>query len=202
MASEIIEEDEDSYFITNKEAQRDKIRRLLKHQKNQYNSSLSTSCSSYSLSSTGAALSSSCSSFDHSHSHKLLNLMKKGSRSLRRLFDMEHTSLGNHFQFYSGSPETKTIPLWGSDSEDAMHDDPWLGITKSDHGFVQQHQTHEDHQPQEEHNDSLFGKHKLTRKKSFTKLPTFYKLRFQFRFRLRIRFCFIVRDWGGKKKKK
>ncbi|KAI3805758.1 hypothetical protein L1987_21643 [Smallanthus sonchifolius] len=193
MASEITE-DEDSYFITNKEAQKDKIRQLLKRQKNQYNSSSSsTSSSSYSLLSTGATLSSSRSSFDNRQSQKLLNLMKKGSRSLRRLFEMEHTSLGNHFEFYSGSPETKTIPLWGSDSDDAVHDDPWLGIIKFDRGFVQEPEEHQE-QKKEEHDESLFRKDKLTRKKSFNKLPSFYKFRFRFRFRLRlklrIRFCY------------
>ncbi|PWA34903.1 hypothetical protein CTI12_AA614730 [Artemisia annua] len=141
MSSEIIEEDdhEDTFFMFNKEAQKQKIRQLLKHQKNQYNSSCSSSssCSSYSLCSKGVALSSSFSSLDKNRSRKLLNLMKKGSTSLRRLFDMEHTSLANHFECYSGSYETKTIPLWGSDSDDGVHDDPWFGITKFDRGFVQ-----------------------------------------------------------------
>ncbi|CAJ1804769.1 unnamed protein product [Sphenostylis stenocarpa] len=46
---------------------------------------------------------------------------------MRRLFDMEHTSLATHFDFYSGSPITKPITLWKSDSE---HDfqDPWALI--------------------------------------------------------------------------
>lgn len=214
MASEITEEeDEDSYFFINKEAQKDKIRQLLKHQKNQYNSS-SSSCSSYSLSSSGVALRSSCSSSDNNQSQKLLNLMKKGSRSLRRLFDMEHTSLGNHFEFYSCSPETKTIPLWGSDSDDAVHDDPWMGIVKFDRGgIVHEHEEHEEYEEkkkqesQEERKDSLFQTHKLTRKKSFSKLPSFYKFRFRFRFRFRLRLRLMsrIRLWfraRGEKKKK
>nr|GEY85178.1 hypothetical protein [Tanacetum cinerariifolium] len=184
MSSEIIEEDvhEDTFFMLNKEAQKQKIRHLLKHQKNQYNSSCSSSssCSSYSL----VAQSSSFSSLDKSQSRKLLNLMKKGSTSLRRLFDMEHTSLANHFEYYSGSCETKTIPLWGSDSDDGVHDDPWFGITKFDRGLIQVPQENErraeEEKEEDEHQEckkTPLKKQKLTRKKSFAKLPSFYKFR-------------------------
>ncbi|CAH1445936.1 unnamed protein product [Lactuca virosa] len=202
MASEITEEDdnEDSYFLHNRDAQKEKIRQLIKHQKNHYQS---TSSSSSSSTSTGAASRSSCSSFDQNQSRKLLNLMKKGSTSLRRLFDMEHTSLANHFDFYCCSPETKTIPLWGSDSDDAIHDDPWMGITKNSSRFIQQHQELEKHQEHEnEHKEYQLGNQKLTRKKSFSKFSSFYKFRFRFpfRFRLKPRLRFCSRIWRGKKK--
>ncbi|KAL0336774.1 UNVERIFIED_CONTAM: hypothetical protein Scaly_1952500 [Sesamum calycinum] len=58
----------------------------------------------------------------------LLDLMKDGSTSLRRLFDMEHTSLGNYFKDYSVSPIVKPVLLWGSDSDNDAHDDPWAEI--------------------------------------------------------------------------
>ncbi|KAI3750502.1 hypothetical protein L2E82_21141 [Cichorium intybus] len=202
MASEITEEDdEDSYFLHNIDAQKEKIRRLIKHQKNLYQSS-SSSSSSYYSSSTGVTARSSCSSFDRNRSKRLLNLMKKGSTSLRRLFDMEHTSLANHFDFYSCSPETKTIPLWGSDSDDAFHDDPWMGITKLANRTIQQHHEIEKHQEYEEQKEYVLGNQKLARKKSLRKLPSFYKFRFRFPFRFRLkprlRFCSWV--WRGKKK--
>ncbi|CAI9301537.1 unnamed protein product [Lactuca saligna] len=210
MASEITEEDdnEDSYFLHNRDAQKEKIRQLIKHQKNHYQSTSSSSSSS--STSTGAASRSSCSSFDQNQSRKLLNLMKKGSTSLRRLFDMEHTSLANHFDYYCCSPETKTIPLWGSDSDDAIHDDPWMGITKISSRFIQQNQELEKHQEHDkkhqehdkEYKEYQLGNQKLTRKKSFSKFSRFYKFRFRFpfRFRLKPRLRFCSRIWRGKKK--
>ncbi|KAL4557884.1 hypothetical protein LXL04_036078 [Taraxacum kok-saghyz] len=207
MASEITEEDddEDSYFLHNRECQKEKIRKLIKHQKHQYQSTSSSSSSS--SSSTDATSRSSCSSFDQNQNRKLLNLMKKGSTSLRRLFDMEHTSLANHFDFYCCSPEIKTIPLWGSDSDDTIHEDPWMGITKFRSRFIQQqHQEVEKLQEHKEQNDQYdqFGNQKLTRKKSFSKLPSFFKFRFRFpfRFRLKPRIRFCSRIWRGKKKAK
>ncbi|TXG58777.1 hypothetical protein EZV62_016606 [Acer yangbiense] len=71
--------------------------------------------------------SSSCRGSSSSRS-SLLELMKGGSTSLRRLFDMEHTSLATYFDNYSGSPITKPVPLWGSDTEDDEHYDPWESI--------------------------------------------------------------------------
>ncbi|KAJ0087827.1 hypothetical protein Patl1_31675 [Pistacia atlantica] len=100
--------------------QRDKIRRIIEYQKSIY---LSSSSSSFSSSSA------SCSSFFSSRRRStLLELMKGGSTSLRRLFDMEHTSLATHFDNYSGSPIIKTIPLWGSDTDDELNYDPWANI--------------------------------------------------------------------------
>jgi hypothetical protein len=51
--------------------------------------------------------------------------MKGGSTFLRRLFEMEHTSLATHFEDYSASPMIKPIPLWGSDSDHEYDHNPW-----------------------------------------------------------------------------
>ncbi|KAJ6922524.1 hypothetical protein NC652_016234 [Populus alba x Populus x berolinensis] len=120
MTSEITEEkDDDSPCFFNTVDKKQRIRQIIEYQK-----SLCWSSSSPSLSSSTA----SCSSFSSSHkSSGLLDLMKVGSTSLRRLFDMEHTSLATHFQEYSGSPMIKPIPLWGSDNENEVHD-PWASI--------------------------------------------------------------------------
>ncbi|KAJ6407752.1 hypothetical protein OIU84_011116 [Salix udensis] len=99
----------------NTEDQKQRIIQIIEHQKSLYWPSSSSS-------------SASCSSSSSSHkSSSLLDLMKVGSTSLRRLFDMEHTSLATHFQDYSGSPITKPIPLWGSGTENEVHD-PWASI--------------------------------------------------------------------------
>lgn len=37
--------------------------------------------------------------------------MRGGSTSRRRLFDMEHTSLADHFEEYSGTPVIKPFLL-------------------------------------------------------------------------------------------
>ncbi|OWM67125.1 hypothetical protein CDL15_Pgr000577 [Punica granatum] len=110
--------------MINPEAQKKRIRRILEHQKSLYRSSCSSSCSS----------SASCSSsFSPSRRSKatLLELMRGGSTSLRRLFDMEHTSLADYFEEYSGSPVIKSIPLWGSDSDGEAHQDPWAFIREA-----------------------------------------------------------------------
>lgn len=123
---------------------------------------------------------------------------------MRRLFDMEHTSLANHFEFYTGSPITKPISLWDSDSERDFQD-PWalikeVGSTRfvgtdreselaskgsnvdGDLGF---------------HNRNLdSGNRKLSRKKSFRRLPRFGLWRCgRFRFPLRFR-RLKIRIWG------
>ncbi|KAF9594485.1 hypothetical protein IFM89_031603 [Coptis chinensis] len=104
---EITEEhDEETYWTKNTEAQKERIRQIIKYQKSTY------------LSSSSFSSAASCSSFSSSSkSSSLLELMKGGSTSLRRLFDMEHISLAAHFKDYSGSPIIKPILLWGSDSE-------------------------------------------------------------------------------------
>ncbi|KAF5206733.1 hypothetical protein FRX31_003677 [Thalictrum thalictroides] len=98
------EDDEDGSWSMKTEAQKERIRQIIKYQKTMYLSSSSSFSSAASSSS--------------SKSSSLLELMKGGSTSLRRLFDMEHTSLGNHFKDYSGSPIIKPILLWGSDTDD------------------------------------------------------------------------------------
>ncbi|KAK3005395.1 hypothetical protein RJ639_016928 [Escallonia herrerae] len=188
MASEITEEeDEEALCIIDTEAKRDKIRRIIDYQKSMYLSSSSSS--------SAAA---SCSSFSSSRrSSSLLDLMKEGSTSLRRLFDMEHTSLGTYFKDYSGSPIIKPILLWGSDSDDGIHDDPWMDIKQigpvacsgargltglaSDGSSMVEESAYENRK-------ASMRTRKLTRKKSFRRLPRFYKWRFRgsrFRFRLR-----------------
>ncbi|KAJ8899705.1 hypothetical protein K2173_019404 [Erythroxylum novogranatense] len=123
-SSEITEEkdEEDNYLFINTEAQKERIRQIIEYQKSLYWSSSSSSLS------TSAA---SCSSFSSSRRNSnLLDLMKVGSMSLKRLFEMEHTTLATHFQDYSGSPLIKTIPLWGSDDTDNDIFDPWSAIEK------------------------------------------------------------------------
>ncbi|CAK7324335.1 unnamed protein product [Dovyalis caffra] len=188
MISEITEEkDDDSSCFINTEDQKKRVRQIIEHQKSLYWSS-----SSPSLSSSAA----SCSSFSSSHkSSSLLDLMKVGSTSLRRLFDMEHTSLAKHFQDYSGSPIIKSIPLWGSDTEDEIHD-PWGSIRQignfSDPGLDEASKT----ASVSCRSDDFVSKDKkakksnprLTRKKSFRRLPGFRVWRFRrFSFRLRLK---------------
>lgn len=121
---------------------------------------------------------------------------------MRRLFDMEHTSLAKHFE-YGGSPIIKPIPLWASDS-DYEAPDPWASIKQ----FGAIHDPRTDAQSklasEGSFKDKEFGfgnrkvKHsnrKLRRKKSFKRLPGFGFWRCRgFRFglklkRLRILIC-------------
>ncbi|KAJ4704476.1 ATP-dependent Clp protease proteolytic subunit like [Melia azedarach] len=95
--SEITEENDEEEAVWLTGSQREKVRRIIEHQKSLYWSSSSPSSQSSS--------SASCSSFSSCQkSSSLLELMKGGSTSLRRLFDMEHTSLSTYFDKYSGSP--------------------------------------------------------------------------------------------------
>ncbi|GLT89448.1 hypothetical protein SLE2022_074280 [Rubroshorea leprosula] len=88
--SEITEEnDEDNPSIINDKALKKRLRRIIAYQKSLYFSSSSPS----SLSSSA----SSCSSFSSSRtSSSLTDLRKGGNTSLKRLFDMEHTSLSTY----------------------------------------------------------------------------------------------------------
>ncbi|KAF7845383.1 hypothetical protein G2W53_002288 [Senna tora] len=110
--------------------------------------------------------------------------MKGGSTCLRRLFDMEHTSLATHFDDYSGSPIIKPIPLWDSDSE-REYEDPWELIKKI--GCTQisgidreselaskgsNNNMNEDYGFQNK-NVLRSRKKRLSRKKSFRRLPGF-----------------------------
>ncbi|XP_022978287.1 uncharacterized protein LOC111478319 isoform X2 [Cucurbita maxima] len=178
--SEITEEEEEVSKFIDPEVQRERIRQILKYQKSVYSSSSSSSSSI----STSASSSRSCS---------LLDLMKAGNASLRRLFDMQHTSLATYFDKYSGSPTIKPIPLWGSDSDveicDAWasikigpsHDSRSLGTNCTSNGVFMDRNTGL------RNSTVRVNKHKLTRKKSFRKLPGFGLLWRSGRFRVRIR---------------
>lgn len=189
---EITEEEEEEEKIPRFiEDQNERIRQILKYQKSAYSSSSSSSSSSFSSASS-------------LRSSSLLDLMKAGNTSLRRLFDMQHTSLATYFDKYSGSPIIKPIPLWGSDS-DVEICDAWASIKvglshdsgsrrtncPSNGSFMDRKIGFQDSTIRD-------SKHKLTRKKSFRKLPRFgllwssgrFRVRFRFRLRrLRIMIC-------------
>ncbi|TQD87792.1 hypothetical protein C1H46_026644 [Malus baccata] len=105
--SEITEEKDDDEigFFADPEAQKERIRRIIEYQKSLHPSSSSLS----SLFSSSASWSSFSSA---RRSSSLLGLMKVGNTSLRILFDMEHPTLGNHFEDFSGSSIVKPILLW------------------------------------------------------------------------------------------
>ncbi|KAK4359325.1 hypothetical protein RND71_021554 [Anisodus tanguticus] len=199
--TEIIEEEDvDSFWKMEKEAQRYNIRKIIKYQKSLFSSSTTTTTS---LSSSSTSLSSysstpaSSSSSSSSKKSNLLNLMKEGSTSLRKLFDMEHISLSSHFQDYSGSSIIKPHLLWSSDSDHyEINDDSW--------NFIQNHHQQKDESTSDDKKGVTlkesfskqdfvivdtkkrqrfnFGRHKLKRTKSFRKLP---------------RFRFNLSRWGG-----
>lgn len=189
MSHEITEEpEEESQWFINTKSQKERIMKIIQNQKSLYSS---TSSSSLSLS---------------SKSSSLLELMKGGSTSMRRLFDMEHTSLSNHFDYYSGSPIIKPISLWDSDS-DREFQDPWALIKKigSTNGYgidreseLASKGTHMDEDFGSQNRNDKKGKHKLTRKKSFRRLPRFSLWRCgRFNFPLRLR-RFKFRIWDRK----
>lgn len=192
MKSEITEEDDEEIcWLTG--AQREKIRHIIEHQKSLYWSSSSSSSLSSSLAS--------CSSLSSCRKKStFLDLMKGGSSSLRRLFDMEHTSLSTYFDNYSGSPVTKPILLWGSDADDEQAYDPWESIKQigrprfdpSNEGlsnFASDGSSFRKEDPDLKNKKEIIRSHrKLRRKKSFRRLPGFGFWRFRgFRFRLRLR---------------
>ncbi|KAL7136269.1 hypothetical protein ABFS83_10G018400 [Erythranthe nasuta] len=166
MASQIA--NEENSCMGDKQGER--IRQILNYQKTLHHSS-----SSFSSSLASPTKSSS----------SLIELMKGGSTSLRRLFDMEHTSLANYFNNYSLSPLVKPILLWASD-DDSIHDDPWAEFKKNEVVVACS-------------NDEDFIKRKirlksrgrkLIRTKSYKSLPRFRFLIcrriFKFKFRLRL----------------
>ncbi|PIN25034.1 hypothetical protein CDL12_02221 [Handroanthus impetiginosus] len=131
MASEITEEQDENHFcIKDKEAEKLRIRQLIDYQKSLYLSSSASSSFS-----SAAASTSSFTSPRKSRSSSLLDLMKGGSTSLGRLFDMEHTSLGDYLKDYSVSPIIKPVFLWGSDTDNDLHDDPWSEIRQIKSAF-------------------------------------------------------------------
>lgn len=186
MALEITEEeDEDGCFIIKTEAHRNKIRQIIQHQKSLYFSSSASS----SYSSTAASFSSSRTN------SSLLELMKGGNTSLRRLFDMERTSLATHMKEYSGSPIIKPILLWGSDTDDGISDDPWMKFKKvetvndfkSPNGSASEG-SYIDREFAYKRSRHKWRKRKLNRTKTFRRLPRFIQWTcrsFRFRFRLR-----------------
>ncbi|KAL2250417.1 UNVERIFIED_CONTAM: hypothetical protein Sindi_2164000 [Sesamum indicum] len=190
MASEIAEEDEDfekHACMEDKEAQKTRIRRIIAYQRSLYFSSSSSSSSSATSSFTSPRKSS-----------RLLELMREGSTSLRRLFDMEHTSLGNYFKDYTVSPIIKPLLLWGSDSDSAVHDDPWaeLKIIGASFDSGNGHQngilsSHASFNNEEHMHHSIRIKTrrpKLIRTKSYKSLPrfSFWRCGVGFKFRLRL----------------
>ncbi|CAJ2670703.1 unnamed protein product [Trifolium pratense] len=199
MSHEIIEEKEESHWFINTKDQKEKIMKIIQYQKSQY---LSTTSSS----SPPSLLSSAASSSSYSKSRSLLELMKGGSTSMRRLFDMEHISLSNHFDYYSGSPIIKPISLWDSDSEREFQD-PWDLIKKigstSFYGIDRESElaskgSHMDGDFVSQNINDKKGKHKLTRKKNFRRLPGLgFWRRGRFIFTLRLR-RIKFRIWGRK----
>ncbi|KAK1264594.1 hypothetical protein QJS04_geneDACA011455 [Acorus gramineus] len=170
--SEITEEQDDE--AVNVEVMKERIRKIITHQRSLYASSLSSSSFSSAASTSTTSVSSKNSS--------LFELMKGGGTTLRRLFDMEHTP----FEVYSESPVVKPICLWGSDVEEetpmswasvkafkASEEDDGVGYTKR----AQKQQR------------------RLKRKRSFRRLPGFgiwmckgFRVRLRLR-RLRVLIC-------------
>lgn len=200
--SEITEEkdeDEEGSFFVDQESQKERIRRIIEYQKSLYRASASSSSSSLSSSAASSSLSSS------SHrTNSLIDLMKSGNTSLRRLFDMEHTSLATYFENYSGSPTIKPILLWGSDTENENYD-PWQSIKQfkptngngsgidGEDGFNSKLSS-ENGEYSFQNRKLRIGNRKLTRKRSFRRLPRLGFWRcggFRF-FRLRLRKLRIV----------
>ncbi|GFP94378.1 hypothetical protein PHJA_001582200 [Phtheirospermum japonicum] len=169
--------------MDSKEAE--KIRQIINYQKTLYRLS-SLSSSSFS---------------SPRKSSSLLNLMKEGSTSLRRLFDMERISLGNYLKDYSVSPIIRPIFLWGSESdEDIIHDDPWAEMKQNGGTFgTRNYDDHQDDGDFMKHNKSISlktRKRKLIRTKSYKSLPRFSSWRCGvFRFRLKFTRRLRIRIW-------
>ncbi|KAL5712024.1 hypothetical protein ACHQM5_014234 [Ranunculus cassubicifolius] len=186
--SEITDVNEDDETFNMSREEKEKIRQIIKYQKAKYLSS--SSCSSTASSSSSSSYSSS------SKSSSLLELMKGGSTSLRRLFDMEHTSLATHFKDYSGSPVMRPIYLWGSDTDD---DDAGRGnIQRTTSWDAMKTLQWSRNDSSRAASNGSFSENRnvkpkknvgrLVRTKSYKKLPGSYLRRFMgfgFRFRLR-----------------
>ncbi|KZV31398.1 hypothetical protein F511_05502 [Dorcoceras hygrometricum] len=196
MASEITEEDEEEspYGIEDRKLERERIMQIIQHQKSLYFSSSSSSFSS-------AAATNSSSFTSSRKSNTLLDLMGGGSTSLGRLFDMEHTSLGNYLKDYSASPVIKPILLWGSDSDKDIHDDPWGGMKRIGGGFGSRNGDHGQQQVAEGIvcKTKTRIKRRLIRTVSYRKLPgvSFWRCG-RFKFRLKIIRRLRIMIGGGK----
>ncbi|KAL0375319.1 UNVERIFIED_CONTAM: hypothetical protein Sradi_3447600 [Sesamum radiatum] len=195
MASEITEEDEDIEnhpCMEDKEAEKTRIRRIIAYQRSLYFSSSSSS----SFSSAAAASTSSFTS--PRRSSRLLDLMREGSTSLRRLFDMEHTSLGNYFKDYTVSPIIKPVLLWGGDTDSDVHDDPWAELkiiggsfdSRNGHqnGILSSKGSFNDEEHMQHSIRLKTRRRKLIRTKSYKSLPrfSFWRCGVGFKFRLRL----------------
>ncbi|KAK4396135.1 Auxin transporter-like protein 2 [Sesamum angolense] len=131
-------------------------------------------------------------------SSRLLDLMREGSTSLRRLFDMEHTSLGNYFKDYTVSPIIKPVLLWGSDSDTGVHDDPWAELkiirgsfdSRNGHqnGILSSQGSFNDEGHMQHGISLITRRRKLIRTKSYKSLPrfSFWRCGVGFKFRLRL----------------
>ncbi|KAI6675195.1 hypothetical protein NL676_003101 [Syzygium grande] len=196
------QEQETPSLSVDAEIQTRRIRQIIEYQKSLHwslSSSLSTSSSAAAAAASRSSLSSS------RRSSSLMELMKSGSTSLQRLFDMEHTSLADYLDEYSATPVVKTVPLWGSSESDAdRFPDPWDSIKAARHyesargnesgscglsefashgtSFVEEGKTTNTTRR------AVSNDRKLKRKRSFRRLPGFGTWRWRgFRFRLRLR---------------
>ncbi|GAA0146769.1 hypothetical protein LIER_06644 [Lithospermum erythrorhizon] len=185
-----------SCIINSSEDLKTKIRRIIEYQKSLHISSNNSSSSSLS-SSTLASSSSSLSTSKKTNS--LISMMKAGNTSLRRLFEMEHTSLSTYLREYSSSPLIKPILLWGSDSDNEDHDDPWLSFRKYGSNLVSRNESFGNNNLElgsqnssfrdenDENSQPRMFRQKLSRKKTFRRLPGVKVWRFRgFRFLLRL----------------
>lgn len=188
MASEITEDiDQDPPSIQQKEAEKIRIRQIIDYQKSIYFSSSSSSASSSSSFSTHS-----------SKSNRLLDLMREGSAPLKRLFDMEHTSLEKYFNDYSGSPLIRPILLWGDDDDEA-HDDPWAGFGSrfgDDEWKLSWHGDISKGDVQHGKKMEKLRRRKLYRAKSYKRLPRIGLWRcgrFRFKLRLMVKLRVLIR---------
>ncbi|KAL2229539.1 UNVERIFIED_CONTAM: hypothetical protein Sindi_1933600 [Sesamum indicum] len=184
------EDDEHPFRIQHRQVDKTRIRQIIDYQKSLYLSSSSSSSFSSAAASTSAFTS-------PRNRSSLLDLMKDGSTSLRRLFDMEHTSLGNYFKDYCVSPIVKPVLLWGSDSDNDAHDDPWAEIKQiggalrsrigvQDRLLFTQGSFNDDQHFVQHGKREQTRRRKLIRTKTYKRLPRFSLWRCGgFRFRLR-----------------
>lgn len=189
------------------ETQTRRIRQIIEYQKSLcWSSSSSLSSSSSAAAATAAAAASHSSLSSSRRSSSLMELMKSGSTSLQRLFEMEHTSLADYLDEYSATPVVKTVPLWGSSDSDAdRFPDPWDSFKATRHyesarrneagscglsefasrgtSFVE-----EGKKTNATRTRAVSSERKLKRKRSFRRLPGFRTWRWRgFRFRWRLR---------------
>ncbi|KAI3419228.1 Gb3_synth domain-containing protein [Psidium guajava] len=195
------EQEREAPRLSDAETQKTRIRQIIDYQKSLYWSS----SSSLSISSSAAIAKSHSPLSSSRRSSSLMELMKSGSTSLRRLFDMEHTSLADYLDEYSATPVVKTVPLWGSSDLDAdQFPNPWDSFKTTRHGdgVIRNTSGSCGHSEFASHGTSfaeegketkptrrvMSNERKLKRKRSFRRLPSFGTWKWRaFRFRLRLR---------------